>query len=98
MPADAPALVSLFAQLGYPNGATTIERRLRSREGESAVVLAERDEGAVGFIAMQIAEHLLTGAMAEIEALVVDQAERGNGTGAALVRAAEAWARERGVR
>ncbi|HEY3676065.1 MAG TPA: GNAT family N-acetyltransferase, partial [Candidatus Tumulicola sp.] len=33
-----------------------------------------------------------------IAALVVDESERGNGTGAALLQAAEAWARERGVR
>jgi GNAT superfamily N-acetyltransferase len=97
-PADAAALVSLFAQLGYPNDAATIERRLISRGRESCVLLAQREGRITGFIALEVVESLLSGEMAEIAALVVDKTERGYGTGAALVRAAETWAYERGFR
>jgi GNAT superfamily N-acetyltransferase len=88
----------LFAQLGYPNDAATIERRLISRGRDSCVLLAQREERITGFIALQIVESLLSGEMAEIAALVVDRAQRGHGTGAMLVRAAEAWAHEHGFR
>jgi GNAT superfamily N-acetyltransferase len=89
----------LFAQLGYPNDAATIERRLISYANDDASVwLAERDGRILGFIAASIERRFLEGEFAEIAALVVDESERGNGTGAALVRTAEAWAQERGVR
>jgi len=88
----------LFAQLGYPNDAATIERRLISRGSDSCVLLAQRGERITGFIALQILESLLSGEMAEIAALVVDETQRGHGTGVALLRAAEAWAHQRGFR
>ena len=40
---------------------------------------------------------LASGEQAELVGLVVDEALRGRGIGAALVTAAEAWARERGL-
>ncbi|HXM07220.1 MAG TPA: GNAT family N-acetyltransferase [Candidatus Acidoferrum sp.] len=88
----------MFAQLGYPNDAATIERRLISRGSDSCVLLAQRGERITGFIALQILESLLSGEMAEIAALVVDETQRGHGTGVALLRAAEAWAHQRGFR
>jgi GNAT superfamily N-acetyltransferase len=88
----------LFAQLGYPSDAATIERRLHSWTGDSSVLLASIDERIVGLIAVHISEHLLDGQMAEIAALVVDEQARGRGTGALLLRAAETWAIERGAR
>jgi GNAT superfamily N-acetyltransferase len=97
VPADASALVALFAQLGYPNDAATIERRLHSWTGDSTVLLAYREHRIRGLIALQISEHLLDGSMAEIAALVVDDETRGQGVGAALLRAAEEWANERGA-
>jgi GNAT superfamily N-acetyltransferase len=88
----------LFAQLGYPNDAATIERRLHSWTGDSSVLLAWIDERIVGLIAVHISEHLLDGQMAEIAALVVEQETRGRRIGARLLRAAETWAIERGAR
>jgi GNAT superfamily N-acetyltransferase len=88
----------LFVQLGYPNDAATIERRLISRGSDSCVLLAQHGERITGFIALQILESLLSGEMAEIAALVVDETQRGHGTGVALLRAAEAWAHQRGFR
>jgi GNAT superfamily N-acetyltransferase len=88
----------LFAQLGYPNDAATIERRLISRGRDSRVLLAQRGERITGFIALEIVQSLLSGEMAEIAALVVDETQRDHGIGAALVRAAERWAREHGFR
>jgi GNAT superfamily N-acetyltransferase len=88
----------LFAQLGYPNDAATIERRLISRGNDATVLLALCEDRVAGFIAIAIEDRFLEGQVSEIGALVVDQNERGHGTGAALVRAAEAWAMERGAR
>lgn len=88
----------MFAQLGYPNDAATIERRLHSWTGDSSVLLASIDERVVGLIAVHVSEHLLDGEMAEIAALVVDDGTRGRRIGARLVHAAETWAIERGAR
>jgi GNAT superfamily N-acetyltransferase len=98
LPADASALVPLFAQLGYPNDAATIERRLHSWTGDSGVLLAWIEKRIVGLVAVHISEHLLDGAMAEIAALVVDKKTRGRRIGAALLRGAESWAIGRGTR
>ncbi|MEO7202035.1 MAG: GNAT family N-acetyltransferase [Candidatus Tumulicola sp.] len=88
----------MFAQLGYPNDAATIERRLHSCTDDSSVWLAWLEKRIVGLIAVHISEHLLDGTMAEIAALVVDEETRGQGIGAGLLRAAESWAIERGTR
>jgi GNAT superfamily N-acetyltransferase len=98
-PADAARLAELSAQLGYAATATDMVRRLTLLAGDdhSAVFVAESDvEGIVGWLHVGRRQGLLTEPDAEIHALVVDERRRGAGVGSALVRAAEAWARERG--
>jgi GNAT superfamily N-acetyltransferase len=88
----------LFAQLGYPNDAATIERRLTHAGDTRQVLLALLDERIVGFVSVAILGQLLDGEIAEIQALVVDETVRGAGIGAALLADAEGWADERGAR
>src|SRR4051794_4851931 len=72
--------------------------------GSAALFVVRDDDGtAVGYAAALVHDGerpLLegeTGAVGELDTLVVAQAHRGSGAGAALVRAARAWLRERGA-
>jgi GNAT superfamily N-acetyltransferase len=85
----------LFAQLGYPNDAVTIERILSRVSERRRILVSERHTRVVGFVAVETRDELADCEGAEILALVVDENERGNGIGAALLRAAEDWANER---
>jgi GNAT superfamily N-acetyltransferase len=87
----------LFAQLGYPNDAATIERMIARLTPARQKFVAELASRVIGFVAVEMRDELADCEGAEILALVVDETERGNGTGAALVRMAEAWAQERGA-
>jgi GNAT superfamily N-acetyltransferase len=97
-PADAAALVSLFAQLGYPNDAATIERILSRVSERRRILVSERRGGVVGFIAAEMRDELADCEGAEVLALVVDEHERGSGIGSDLLKAAETWANEQGAR
>jgi GNAT superfamily N-acetyltransferase len=95
-PADAEALVSLSGQLGYPADVPTMVRRLAHVE-RGIVLVALDAEGAVCAVAHAEPRHLLIAEpFVELAALVVDEAARGSGAGAALLAAVEAWAREEG--
>lgn len=65
-----------------------------------AVLMAETPEGkAVGCVQVQVAMEFFSGAPeAYVAALMVGRAAEGHGVGRALMAAAEAWARERGLR
>jgi len=64
-----------------------------------AVLIAESPAGeAVGCVQVQVAMEFFSGAPeAYVAALVVSEAVEGHGVGRALMAAAEAWARERGL-
>ncbi len=63
-----------------------------------AVLVADRAGEVVGMVTAQLVVSTAEGApSAWIEDLVVDAAERGRGTGGALLRAVEGWARARGA-
>ncbi|HEY1681700.1 MAG TPA: GNAT family N-acetyltransferase [Candidatus Tumulicola sp.] len=98
MPADASALVPLFAQLGYPNDAATIERMVLRCSDRRKIYVGEIQSNVVGFIAVEMRDELADCEGAEILALSVDENNRSNGIGAALLRTAEEWAREQGAR
>jgi GNAT superfamily N-acetyltransferase len=88
----------LFAQLGYPNDAATIEEMLSRVMDRRQIFVSEHHASVVGFIAVEIRDELADCEGAEILALVVDETVRGAGIGAALLAAAEGWADERGAR
>ena len=64
-----------------------------------AFVAVDAADRAIGLVALVRQEDPFTGhPRAYVDALVVDPDARGRGVGAALLRFAEAWARERGCR
>jgi GNAT superfamily N-acetyltransferase len=96
---DAQAIAELGTELGYPATRQQIATRLAGVEAEpsSRVLVAENGEGrVVGWLHVAARTQLTEDASAEILGLVVDESARGNGVGAALVRAAEEWARAQG--
>ena len=95
--ADAEALAPLSGQLGYPADAATIAQRLDDAAGRGAVLVAVDTRGAVcGFAQAEPRRLLIADPFVELSALVVDEAERGSGVGAALLAAVEAWSRGHG--
>ena len=97
--ADAPAMASLLAHLGYPADAAELPERLgRLRaEGDDAFV-AEVDGGAVGLATVHARAVLhVARPVAQLTALVVPPEMRGRGVGRALVAEAEKWGRARGA-
>lgn len=99
--ADAARIAELSGQLGYP--ATTrqmaerLKRAMRNRDNACFVACADRTE-AVGWIHVSITPLLEVERRAEVNGLVVDERARSRGAGAALLAAAENWARRQGCR
>ncbi len=95
---DAPALVALLEQLGYAVSEAHVTGVLAARSVDLEVLVAAVAERVAGAIEVRLtAPALAVSQEAEITALVVDERERGSGVGAALLRRAETWARERGL-
>jgi len=97
---DAPALAALSAHHGYPATAGAMRERLGriAARDDYETFVAERDGRAVGYAGvMHGLSYVYDRPYARLLALVVEPEERGMGTGAALVAAAERWAREHGA-
>ena len=98
-PSDAPRLAALLGQLGYPAEAAAAGRRLDVllKDDDARVLVAEHRSGVVGFASLFV-EHLLEheDPACRLTAIAVDEDARGQGVGAALVRAVEEEARRRG--
>ncbi len=98
--ADADVLALLVTQLGYLSDAAQVLARLRRLAGNPDIraLVAEREGRVIGMVGLMVfpAFHR-DGLHGYITSLVVDEALRGGGAGAALLAAAEAWFAERGV-
>jgi predicted N-acetyltransferase YhbS len=96
---DAVDIARLATELGYPSSEveirTRIERLLHS--DTYFLVVAERESTIVGWIAAERRLLLESGERADISGLIVTEPARRSGTGQALVRAAEEWARRQGL-
>jgi GNAT superfamily N-acetyltransferase len=95
-PADASRIAILITQLGYPASPADISDRLAYWQADpmSLVLVAESAGRVIGCLSLHAIPYLeRTGRWARIESLVIDEAGRGNGTGRALVAAAEKAAR-----
>ncbi|MBV9069459.1 MAG: GNAT family N-acetyltransferase [Acidobacteria bacterium] len=76
-----------------------IERYFAGEVREPLEVLIAFDEAAIGFVELSIrpyAEGCETDRVAFVEGWYVESGARGTGMGAALIRAAEQWARSQG--
>ena len=98
---DAPAVEALFAELlrslgeasagGYESG--YLERFFTG--GEDWICLAETAAGVVGYLSIEVHREAKT--FLYLDDLCVTEAWRNRGIGSALLAAAEAYAREKGV-
>jgi GNAT superfamily N-acetyltransferase len=97
-PEDADAIADLLGQLGYPADGAAVGGRLeRLRIVGDRVVVAEHDARVAGFAQLHVSPSIAyERPTAKIDALVVDEAQRGRGIGRALVGALEEEARVRG--
>jgi predicted N-acetyltransferase YhbS len=95
---DSAALSRLIAQLGYEAGETDVRERLAAMAAEGRLVLVAEIEGRViGCLSTSVMRVLHRPApVGRISMMVVEEAQRGQGIGAALVRAAEAALAEQG--
>jgi GNAT superfamily N-acetyltransferase len=100
---DLERIAVLFGQLGYPNDAAQLATRLAAAPaGDTMRVLVADDGGAViGAVIGVAVVHVMAplhvpDRWALLSALVVDDACRSGGTGAALLGAAEAFAIQHG--
>lgn len=96
---DVERLAALTTQLGYPAAPPAMAERLRLLTGgfDHQVLVALVEGEVMGWAQVGRALSLESGEQAELLGLVVDEAWRGRGIGAALVAAAEAWALGRGL-
>jgi GNAT superfamily N-acetyltransferase len=97
-PTDAEAIAGLLTQLGYPSDVAVVESRLdRLNIVGDRVVVADLDGEVVGLAHLQVSPAIERDRpSAKLGALVVDEAQRGEGIGRALIGAVEAEARLRG--
>lgn len=98
---DVAALASLATELGYPADAQEMRERLArvSAEGAGIVLVAAAGphSAAVGWTHVVERLNLEEPPFAELAGLIVAEGARSLGIGAALLRAAEQWALERGL-
>jgi GNAT superfamily N-acetyltransferase len=93
---DAARIAELSGQLGYPTTEKQMKARLKdaSRDKDGACFVAEsREGGLIGWVHVSTTPLLEVERRAEVNGLVVDETVRSHGAGAALLAAAEKWAR-----
>jgi GNAT superfamily N-acetyltransferase len=96
--ADAEALAALSGQLGYPSTAQQVRVRLILLDDPERTILVAQAGGLVaGFIDVHVQRVVESEAYGEVGGLVVDAAHRSSGVGRALLEAAAAWSRARGL-
>jgi GNAT superfamily N-acetyltransferase len=98
---DLVSVTQLAAQLGYPNSLVEIQTRFLKMENDPCYALfvsKDENEKITGYIQVNREPHtLLAETRSEVAALIVDENVRSNGIGAALLVAAENWAKENGI-
>jgi GNAT superfamily N-acetyltransferase len=96
---DVDAIAVLCRQLGYASTSQEIRERLGTMADsrDCAVIVGEVDEVVAAFVQVSVRRAIESGEWAEIDALVVDDARRGQGFGALMVKHVRLWARARGL-
>jgi GNAT superfamily N-acetyltransferase len=95
---DAPAILSLLLQMGYPQPIEQVQKRINAFHNtpNHHLLVMDQDGVAVGVIAFIFYEHLLKdGCCCHIDTLVVDQKFRSQGVGEALLAHAQKMALEK---
>jgi GNAT superfamily N-acetyltransferase len=98
-PADAAGLAVLSGELGYPSTERQVRERLRLLDDpERTLLVADDAEGRLaGFIDVHVQRVVEADPYGEVGGLVVAEAHRAAGLGAALLAAAADWSRTRGL-
>jgi GNAT superfamily N-acetyltransferase len=89
----------LSGQLGYPTTSAEISKRMRKLKpaSQNALFVAEsHGAGVVGWTHVSVTHLVEVGTRAELNGLIVAEAQRSLGAGARLLEAAEDWARNHG--
>lgn len=95
---DAPALARLSGQLGYPSTEAQVHARLVLLDDPERTLLVAEGRGEItGFVDVHVQRTVEEEPYAEVGGLVVDEAWRSGGVGAALLAAAADWSRTRGL-
>jgi GNAT superfamily N-acetyltransferase len=96
---DAAGLAELSTQLGYRSTKEQVSARLRLLDDpERELLVAEAPGGAIaGFIDVHVQRVVESEPYGEVGGLVVRDDHRGSGLGRALLDAAAAWSRKRGL-
>ena len=97
--ADAPALLPLLEQLGYPDCDAIIEHRIAQliAHSDAALWIAQAEGTVLGFISLHFIPQLArAGDFCRISYLCVAEGARSLGIGALLEAAAQSEARRRG--
>lgn len=98
--ADAAAITSLVAQLGYPSSSTEMSGRLRTLFSlpEYMIFVAEADGAVVGLVGAYMGYSLeFSGTYGRLIALIVDEQRRGSGIGHKLIAKIEGWLKDQGA-
>jgi GNAT superfamily N-acetyltransferase len=99
--ADACAIAELSGQLGYPATEKEMAQRLSKllRLRQNLTLIAETPaHQTIGWLHVSVTPLLEVPLRAEVNGLVVDENQRSGGAGAALLKAAERWARAKGCK
>lgn len=96
---DAPAIASLAGELGYPTDAAAMRARLEPllSSADGAVLVGVAGVAVIGWAHVAAVRLVESDPYAELRGLVVAEALRSRGVGERLLRAAEEWARTRGL-
>lgn len=99
LPNDLDSAAPLCGQLGYPATAKELVARLDNLEesDDNLLLMAEMDGEALGVIHACLLRMFIEPPQAIVLSLIVAEAARGKNVGAKLLRAAEDWARTKGV-
>jgi GNAT superfamily N-acetyltransferase len=95
---DIPVSQALLSQLGYPLDVREVQRRYDAvaESTDHTLMVAEEAGRVIALCHVYVRPALDKPPEAIVQALVVDQACRGNGVGKIVMAAAEMWAAERG--
>ena len=79
-----------------PGFGNALSRALSNQGARATVLIAQTGDGAsLGFISLRVVDSIEGGERGHVADLAVTDRARGMGVGTALMKAAEAWARER---
>jgi GNAT superfamily N-acetyltransferase len=97
MKEDVDGFISLARQLGYIITKEHVLKYIADNDDTEIVFVARGKDKIIGWIDCKIIGNYFIEDHCEIEGLVVDEKERGNGIGKVLLQSSENWAKQKGI-